>query len=148
LFVPSITIVLPFGGADLSGVVMLIDVGSDLYCERAAVAAATDPELDVDAAFVAVVPEEPEEPDDADEVEELEEPQAASARAIASMPTSTANPRTRGRPPRRRSSFEWYVMWVSFGSALRVTSSPKGDVRARVDALWVRQVLQSDTGPR
>jgi hypothetical protein len=110
--------VLPFGGADLSGVVMLIEVGSDLYGVRAAAAALVDPEPDDDAAFVAVVPEEPE---DADELEELEEPQAASAIAIANMPTITANPRARGRPPRRRSSFEWCVMWVSFWCALRVT---------------------------
>src|SRR5690348_10867051 len=105
LLVPSITIVLPVGGADLSGVVMLIFVGSVLYGVRAEAAALVDadpPELD--AAFVALDPEEPEEPDAAEELEELEEPQAASARAIASMPTITANPRARGRPPRRRSS--------------------------------------------
>jgi hypothetical protein len=129
LFVPSITIVLPFGGADLRGVVMLIVVGSDLYCASAAVAAPVEPD-DADA-FVAVVPEDPDEldePDEADELEELEEPQAASARATATMPTITANPRARGRPPRRRSSFEWCVMWVSFWCALRVTGESNNGV--------------------
>src|SRR5947209_3855104 len=111
LFVPSITIVLPAGRADLSGVVMLIFVGSDLYAASAALAEATDPEPDDDDAFVAVEPEAPE----LEELDELDEPHAASERATASMPKIAASPRTRVRPSLRRSSVEWCYMWVSFG---------------------------------
>jgi hypothetical protein len=108
LFVPSITIVLPFGGADLSGVVMLIVVGSVLYCVRAAAAALVDAEPEDEAVL---------EPDEAgaEELavleEELDEPHAASARASTSVPMIPTNPRVRSRPPLRRS---WCVMCVSF----------------------------------
>jgi hypothetical protein len=106
LLVPSITIVLPLGGGEVSGVVMLIVVGSVLYGVRAAAAAAVDPEPDDDA-FVAVAPDEAEE---VAELDELDEPHAASARAMASMPKIAANPRTRGRRPRRRTSLDWCVI--------------------------------------
>ena len=112
LFVPSITIVLPDGGADLSGVVMLIVVGSDLYGVRAAVAAAVPPEPD-DAAVdeAPVVAAAAAALEVADEVEELDEPQAASTRARATVPVIAANPSGRGRPPLRRLKL---VMYVSF----------------------------------
>ena len=108
LFVPSITIVLPVGGAEFSGVVMLIVVGVALYGASAAVRqrSTTEPE---DAA-VELPPLEPDEAaDELDVVEELDEPQAATARASTSVPMIATNPR--GRPPLRRSSF---VMCVSF----------------------------------
>ena len=108
LFVPSITIVLPLGGADLSGVVMLMVVGSALYGVSAAAAAEVDAEPE-DAA-VELPPLEPDEAaDEADVVEELDEPQAATARASTSVPMIATNPS--GRPPLRRLSF---VMCVSF----------------------------------
>src|ERR1700733_9711077 len=92
LFVPSITIVLPLGGADLSGVVMLMVVGAVLYGVSAAAAAEVDAEPE-DAA----VELPPLEPDEADVVEELVEPQAATARASTSIPMLAMNPS--GRPP-------------------------------------------------
>jgi hypothetical protein len=100
LFVPSITTVFPVGGADLSGVVMLIVVGAVKYGLSAAVAAAVEAEPDavVPAAFEAEV---------VDELEELEEPQAASARASTKAPTIGRSPRRCGRPPVRRLSLEW-----------------------------------------
>jgi hypothetical protein len=114
LFVPSITIVLPFGGAELSGVVMLICVGNALYGASAAAAAlveAEPPELPVDAAFEAL------EPPDDDELEELDEPQAASARASIRVPAIARYPRARSRLLLRRSSLESCVMLsVSFRS--------------------------------
>ena len=97
LFVPSITIVLPLGGADLSGVVMLMVVGSALYGVSAAAAAEVDAEPE-DAAVE--LPLEPDEAaDEADVVEELDEPQAATARASTSIPMIAMNPS--GRPPLR-----------------------------------------------
>jgi hypothetical protein len=90
----------------LSGVWIVIWVGGDEYFCSCVCAAATPPEPDDDA-FVAVDPDEPDEPE---ELDELEEPQAASARAMASIPPIAANPRTRGRPPRRRSSVGSCVM--------------------------------------
>src|SRR5947209_10877474 len=125
LFVPSITIVLPAGGADLSGVVMLIFVGGDLYGASAAVAELTDPEPDDDDAFVAVDPEEPE----LEELDELDEPHAASARATANMPKIAANPRTRGRPSRRRSSVEWCVIVGLLLICLRSRVAERGVTR-------------------
>jgi hypothetical protein len=85
LFVPSITIVLPEGGADLSGVVMLIAVGSDLYGASAVAAAEVDPEPD--DAPVEVEPLEGAVAAAAapDELDELDEPQAASAIASATV---------------------------------------------------------------
>jgi hypothetical protein len=83
LLVPSITIVLPAGGADLSGVVMLMLVGSVFHCESADDAALVEPEpleVPVAAEFEALAP-----PED-DELEELDEPHAASVRASTSVP--------------------------------------------------------------
>lgn len=88
LFVPSITIVLPEGGADFSGVLMLIDVGAALYGASAAVAAPDAPEPD-DAA-VELEPDEAAGVAELEELEELDEPQAASARASASAPVIAA----------------------------------------------------------
>src|ERR1700751_1934982 len=107
LLVPSITIVFPFGGADVSGVVMLMDVASDLYCVSAAAAADVELEPD-DAALVELEPEDPAEPDGAVELEEQDEPQAARVTASPSVPMIATSPS--GRPPLRRSSL---VMCVS-----------------------------------
>jgi hypothetical protein len=106
LFVPSITIVLPLGGADLSGVVMLMVVGSALYGASAAAAAEVGAEPE-DAAVE--LPPLDEAADEADVVEELDDPQAATARASTRVPMIATN--TSGRPPLRRFSF---VMCVSF----------------------------------
>ena len=104
---------LPFGGADLSGVWIVIWVGGDVYFCSCACAAATPPELDADAAFVAL------EPPEADEVEELDEPHAASARASTSVPKIARYPRARARLLFRRSILESCVMSVSpFGVIL------------------------------
>src|SRR5579872_838454 len=111
LLVPSITIVLPLGGADLSGVVMLIVVGSDLYGLRAVAAAEADPEPD-DAALE---PLELEEPEPLAELVELDElPQAARARANANMAMIAASPRASGCRPLRRSGVESNIMYFSF----------------------------------
>src|ERR1700733_2909189 len=91
LFVPSITIVLPLGGADLSGVVMLMVVGAALYGVSDAAAAAVDEEPE--EAGVDLPPLEPDEAaDELDVVEELVEPQAATARASTSVPMIATNP--------------------------------------------------------
>src|SRR5690348_14501824 len=110
LLVPSITIVLPFGGADLSGVVMLMLVGSVLYWLRAAAAALVDaepPVLPVDPELEAL------EPPEDDELEELDEPHAASARASTSVAKIARYPRARARSLLRRSCLKSCVMSVS-----------------------------------
>jgi hypothetical protein len=99
---------LPVGGADVSGVVMLIFVGSVMYGVKAAAAALVEPEP---AAAEAVAPEEL---DELDELEEPDDPQAASASVSTSVPMIAATPRRRGRPPFRRSSLEWCVICLSF----------------------------------
>jgi hypothetical protein len=112
LLVPSITIVLPFGGAELSGVVMLMLVGSVLYGVSAAAAALVDDDPPPDDAVAVLEPLDPDDAGAAEElVDELDEPQAASATASTSIPMMTTKPRVRSRPPLRRS---WFVMCVSF----------------------------------
>ena len=107
-FVPRKTTVFPAGGADLSGVVMLILVGAASHCFRAACAVATPP---------LAPPDGVEEAAALEEVEDVEDPHAASAAATTSAAAGAKNWRTRTRRLRLRTcelcfirgSFLWYV---------------------------------------
>jgi hypothetical protein len=111
------TIVLPLGGADFSGVVMLIFVGSDVYAWRAVAAALVElepdeleVELGVELALVELGVGAAAGVFDEDD---LDDPHAAIASTTPNVPRIVANPRTR-RLPRFR-------LW---GPELCVMSSP------------------------
>src|SRR6476659_7625687 len=80
--VPSMTTVLPLGGADFSGVVAMIFVGAAWYLASSALAVVT-PEPD-ELAF----DDELEEPELVSDPDEPELPQAASAAVAATTPRS------------------------------------------------------------
>src|SRR3954453_21574459 len=82
-FVPSMTRVLPAGGAPLSCPLMVIWVGVAWYCLSCAAAFATP----------APPPALVEPPDELEPLEPLSEPQAATVRASASVAMRAGTPR-------------------------------------------------------
>src|ERR1700759_4239251 len=89
--VPSITTVLPAGGADFSGVLIVILAGVAWYFWSSALACVTPESED------AALPAAPLAPAVDVELEELDEPHAASPTAVASVQV-----RAERRTPRRR----------------------------------------------
>src|SRR6266511_2965528 len=108
------TSVLPLGGADLSGYVIVIAVGGDLYFSSSACAFATTSEPPL------LGLEEPPE---------LEEPlfalssppQAANASASTNAAMIAVRPRAPRRPRCRRSGSVWGVMLLSLCVRVGVT---------------------------